>query len=267
MRVEINVLGPLEVSVGGVPVVPTASKPSQVLAILALNAGRVVTADTLTDELWAGNPPRSLVSTLHTHILKLRRNLDRALAGTGELTAKDIVVTRRAGYLLNVEPAAVDAIRYEQLSTAGRRAVNEGHPERASRTLAEALRLWRGPVLADVPIGPQLEIEAMRLDENRLGDLHLRIEADLRLGRHHQLLGELVTLCRRYPMLENFCAQHMIALYRSGRQSQALVAYRTLRDEMVAQLGVEPSPQLRRLHSAILTGEASAEDLTVTFNS
>ncbi|HEV7648551.1 MAG TPA: AfsR/SARP family transcriptional regulator [Actinophytocola sp.] len=266
MRVEINVLGPLEVSIGGVSIVPTASKPSQLLAILALNAGRVVTVDSLTDELWAGRPPRSVVSTLHTHILKLRRNLERALAGPGELTAKDILITRRAGYLLNVEPAAVDAIRYEQLSSAGRKAVNEGHPERASRTLAEALRLWRGPALVDVPIGPQLGIEAMCLDENRLGDLHLRIEADLRLGRHHQLLGELATLCMRHPMLENFCAQHMIALYRSGRQSQALTAYRRLRAEMVEQLGVEPSPRLRRLHSAILTGEASIEDQTVVFH-
>lgn len=266
MRVEINVLGPLEVSVGGVSIVPNASKPSQLLAILALNAGRVVTVDSLTNELWARHPPRSVVSTLHTYILKLRRNLERALADSGELTAKDILITRRAGYLLNVEPAAVDAIRYEQLSSAGRKAVNEGHPERASRTLAEALCLWRGPALADVPIGPQLGIEAMRLDENRLGDLHLRIEADLLLGRHHQLLGELATLCMRHPMLEHFCAQHMIALYRSGRQSQALTAYRRLRAEMVEQLGVEPSPRLRRLHSAILTGEASIEDQTVVFN-
>jgi len=266
MRIEINVLGPLEVSIGGVSVVPTASKPSQLLAILALNAGRVVTVNSLTDELWASHPPRSVVSTLHTYILKLRRNLARALADQGELTAKDILITRRAGYLLDVEPTAVDAIRYEQLSSAGRKAVNESDPERASRTLAEALRLWRGPALADLPIGPQLEIEAMRLDENRLGDLHLRIEADLGLGRHHQLLGELATLCMRHPMLENFCAQHMIALYRSGRQSQALTAYRRLRTEMVEQLGVEPSPRVRQLHHAILTGRTPVENANVVYN-
>jgi len=106
----------------------------------------------------------------------------------------------------------------------------------------------------------------LRLDENRLGDLHLRIEADLKLGRHHQLLGELATLCVRHPMLENFCVQHMIALYRSGRQSQALAAYRRLRGEMVEQLGVEPSPRVRHLHHAILTGQASVEDTSVMFN-
>jgi DNA-binding SARP family transcriptional activator len=266
MRVEINVLGPLEVSVDGLSVVPTASKPSQLLAILALNAGRVVTASSLTEEIWASHPPRTGVTTLHTYILKLRRNLDLALAGDSTLTAKDILVTRRAGYLLNVEPTAVDAIRYEQLSSAGRQAVNEGDHETASKTLAEALRLWRGPALSDLPIGPQLAIEAMRLDENRLGDLHLRIEADLRLGRHHQLLGELATLCVRYPMLENFCVQLMVALYRSGRQSQALAAYHRLRKEMVEQLGVEPSPRVRQLHHAILTGQAAVDAPNVVFN-
>jgi DNA-binding SARP family transcriptional activator len=266
MRIEINVLGPLEVDVGGVSIVPTASKPSQLLAILALNAGRVVTVNALTEEIWASNPPRSVVPTLHTYILKLRRNLDMALAGHGDLTSKDILITRRAGYLLNVEPTAVDAMRYERLSTAGRQAVNEGDHERASRTLADALHLWRGPALSDVPVGPQLAVEALRLDENRLGDLHLRIEADLKLGRHHQLLGELATLCVRHPMLENFCVQHMIALYRSGRQSQALAAYRRLRGEMVEQLGVEPSPRVRQLHHAILTGQAAVEESAMMYN-
>lgn len=266
MRVDIKLLGPLDVSVNGVSIVPTASKPSQLLAILALNAGGVVTTNSLSEELWGSRPPRSVITTLHTYILKLRRNLDVALSGRGELTAKDILVTRRAGYLLDVEPAAVDAIRYEQLSAAGRSAVNDGDHETASRTLADALRLWRGPALADLPIGPQLEIEAMRLDENRLGDLHLRIEADLRLGRHHQLLGELATLCVRHPMLEDFCVQHMTALYRSGRQSQALAAYRRLRTEMVEQLGVEPSPRVRHMHHAILTGQPLMEDPNVVFN-
>ncbi len=267
MRVEVNVLGPLEVSVDGTSVVPTASKPSQLLALLALNAGRVVTAGALTEEIWASHPPRTGATTLHTYILKLRRNLDLALAGhPGRTTAKDVLVTHRAGYVLDVAPTAVDAIRYERLSSAGRQAVNAGDHETASRTLAEALRLWRGQALADLPVGPHLSIEALRLGENRLGDLHLRIEADLRLGRHHQLLGELASLCARHPMLENFCVQHMIALYRSGHQSQALTTYHRLRAEMVEQLGVEPSPRVRQLHHAILTGQAAVEDPNVVFN-
>ena len=266
MQIEIKVLGPLEFSVCGVSIVPTASKPSQLLATLALNAGRVVTVDALTSEIWAGDPPRSVVPTLHTYILKLRRNLDQALAGQTEVTAKDILITRRAGYVLSVEPTAVDAIRYEQLSAAGRQAVNESDHERASRTLGEALRLWDGPALVDVPVGPHLAIEAMRLDENRLGDQHLRVQADLNLGRHHQLLGELATLCARHPTLENFCMQHMIALFRSGRQGQALAAYRRLRAEMIQRLGVEPSAQVRQVHHAILTGHGAVEDPNVVFN-
>jgi DNA-binding SARP family transcriptional activator len=266
MRVEIKVLGPLEVSIGGISIVPTASKPSQLLAMLALNAGHVVTLEALTDEIWDYQPPRSGVPTLHTYVLKLRRKLQDALVGEKDVTSKDILITRRSGYLLNLEPSDVDAVRYDRLSAAGRGAVNDSDHERASRTLGEALRLWRGAALVDVPTGPQLTIEATRLEENRLGDLHLRIEADLRLGRHHQLLGELATLCARHPMLENFCTQHMVALYRSGRQSQALEAYRRLRASMVDQLGVEPSPRVRQLHHGILTEQPVIDDPDFVFN-
>jgi DNA-binding SARP family transcriptional activator len=254
MRIEIKVLGPLEVSLGGTSIVPTASKPSQVLAMLALNAGHVVTTSALTDEIWDCRPPRTWLPTLHTYILKLRRRLQQALAGETGVSAKDILSTRRSGYLLDVEPTDVDATRYDQLSTAGRQAVNRNDHETASRTLGEALDLWRGPALADVPTGPQLGIEALRLEENRLGDQHLRIEADLRIGRHHQLLGELASLCARHPLLENFCAQQMVALYRSGRQGEALDAFQRLRSNMVTQLGVEPAAKVRQLHHDILTG-------------
>lgn len=260
MHVEIGVLGPLEVSIEGVSIVPTASKPSQLLAMLALNAGHVVTVQAMAEEIWGTDPPRSGVPTLQTYILKLRRMLNHALADDGDVSSKDVLSTRRSGYLLDVEPYAVDAMRYGQLSAAGRQAVNEGDHATAAHYLAEALRLWRGPALADVPTGPLLEIEARRLEEDRLGDHYLRIEADLKLGRHHQLLGELATLCARHPLLENFCNQHMVALYRCGRQSQALEAYRRLRTEMVDQLGVEPSPRVRNLHQAILTGRAVEED-------
>lgn len=260
MRVEIKVLGPLEVSVGGVSVVPTASKPSQLLAMLALNAGHVVTVSALMEEIWDHSPPRSGIPTLQTYILHLRRKLQDALVDNGRRTSKDILITRRTGYLLDVQPQDVDAVKYDQLSAAGRRAVNDGDFVTASRMLGAALNLWRGPALGDVPTGPQLEIEAMRLEENRLSDLDLRIDADLRLGRHHQLLGELATLCARHPMLENFCAQFMLALYRSGRQCQALDAFQRLRAIVVDQLGLDPSPRLRQLHRAILSGDPAVDD-------
>lgn len=259
MRVEVKVLGPLEVDVGGVSIVPTASKPCQVLAMLALKAGCLVTTAELTEEIWGSTPPRSSVATLYTYVLKLRRRLQHALAPDGKSNSKEVLITLRNGYLLDVDPENVDAVSYEQLSAAGHDAVNQGDHEAASRMLGEALRLWRGPALADVPTGSQLTIEATRLEENRLGDLHLRIDADLRLGRHHQLLGELATLCARHPLMENFCAQHMIALYRCGRQNQALEAFRRLRSEMVTQLGFEPSLRLRQLHQMILTGDMTLD--------
>lgn len=263
MQVEIGVLGPLEVSVGGVSIVPTASKPSQLLAMLALNAGTVVTVRALAEEMWGARPPRSGVQTLQTYILKLRRMLQRALADHEDVSSKDILITRRSGYLLAVEPGDVDAMRYDRLSAAGRQAVNEGKHEAASDMLSQALRMWRGSALDDVSTGPLLTIEAVRLEENRLGDLYLRIAADLQLGRHHQVLGELATLCAQHPLLENFCAQHMVALYRSGRQSEALDAFRRLRTEMVEQLGVEPSPRVQNLHQAILSGYAVADELGI----
>lgn len=254
MRVEVGILGPVEVSVSGISIVPTAGKPSQALAMLALNAGDVVTMRALIEEIWCARPPRSSVQTLQTYILKLRRMLQLAIVERGDVSPKDILITRRSGYSLAVEPGDVDAIRYDRLSAAGRKAVNEHDYVAASTMLAEALRLWRGPALVDVSTGPLLAIEVVRLEENRLGDLFLRIEADLKLGRHHQLLGELATLCARHPLMENFCTQHMIALHRSGRQGQALEAYRRLRADMVEQLGVEPSRRVRDLHEAILSG-------------
>jgi SARP family transcriptional regulator, regulator of embCAB operon len=234
--------------------------------MLALNAGHVVTVANLTEEIWGTDPPRSGVPTLHTYILKLRRMLQHALPETADVCSKDILITRRSGYLLDVEPGDVDATRYERLSAAGRQAVNESDHATAAHMLAEALRVWRGPALHDVSTGPVLTIEAVRLEENRLGDLYLRIAADLNLGRHHQVLAELATLCARHPLLENFCAQHMVALYRSGRQSQALEAYRRLRTEMVGQLGVEPSPRVRSLHQAILSGQSVVEDANIAVN-
>jgi DNA-binding SARP family transcriptional activator len=260
MQVEIGVLGPLEVTIDGISVVPTASKPSQLLAMLALNAGHLVTVRALTEEIWGSRPPRSGVPTLQTYILKLRRMLQGALAGAGDVSSKDILITRRPGYVLAVEPGDVDAMRYDRLSEAGRQAVNAGDHAAASHLLTEALRIWRGPALADVPTGPLLGIEAVRLEENRLGDLYLRIEADMKLGRHHQLLGELAALCARHPLLENFCVQHMVALYRCGRRSQALEAYRRLRTDMVVQLGVEPSPQVRSAHQGILSGHLIVDE-------
>jgi SARP family transcriptional regulator, regulator of embCAB operon len=154
----------------------------------------------------------------------------------------------------------VDLVHYNRLASAGRAAGAAGNFVKAERLLSRALELWRGPVLVDVVAGPQLEIESVRLAESRLTDLTLRIDADLYLGRHHQLLGDLAALCARHPFMENFRAQYMLALYRSGRPGQALEVYHEMWSTIRDHLGVDPSPRLRELHRAILTGDALVDD-------
>ncbi len=260
MNVDIKVLGPLEVSVGGMSVVPTANKPSKLLALLALNVGHVVTTSTLIEEIWDQQPPRTYLSTLQTYVLKVRKNFEDAAIAAGESSPKDFVITKRNGYLLDVAPEAADITEYTSLSKAGRRAANVGDHVATSRLLEAALKLWRGPALTDILVGPHLAVETARMEENHLGDLELRIDAELQLGRHHEVLGDLATLCARYPMSEIFYTQHMLALYRSGRQWRALQTYRQIRNTTAEQLGIEPTPRLQRLHHAILCGDPKMED-------
>jgi DNA-binding SARP family transcriptional activator len=260
MRAEINVLGALEVSIDGTSAVPNASKSRHLLAMLAMNVGKLVTTSALKEELWGNRAPRSATSTLQTYVMHLRNLIRDALPPADEHLVREILVTRHAGYLLRVDPEAVDAIRYERLATAGRTAGAAGDHASAERLLSQALGLWRGPVLVDLEAGPQLEIEAMRLAERRLTDLTLRIDADLCLGRHHHVLGDLTALCARHPYMENFRAQFMLALYRSGRPGQALEVYHEMLTLIRDQLGVDPSHRLRELHQAILTGDPIVDD-------
>ena len=260
MSVEIKVLGTLQATVCGVSIVPSAPKQRQVLALLALNAGQVVTASALTEEIWGGRPPRLPLASLQTYILHLRRKLAVALAEDGGLSSKDVLVTGPGGYTLDVPIGNIDSGRYEQLVAIGRRAVNHGDYATAAKTLDEALKLWRGRALVDVTIGPQLQVERTRLEENRLSTLDLRIDADLRLGRHRQLLDELAALCARHPWFENFHAQYMLALHRSGLPWRALEVYRRLYATVGKHLGVDPSRNLRQLHQAILSGDPVVDD-------
>jgi SARP family transcriptional regulator, regulator of embCAB operon len=253
---EIKVLGPLEAHENGRSIVPTAAKPRQILALLALEAGQVVPVPTLIEELWRMEPPRSALTTLQTYILHLRRQIDAALGPNSGISAKQLLATRHNGYQLNVE-GGVDVHKYERLTSAGTRAAERGDHEAASRLLRSALEVWRGPALVDVQAGLRLGIEVIRLEESKLSVLELCIEADLRLGRHYPLLSELAKLNASYPMHENLCAQFMIALYRSGRQWRALDVYRGLRDTLVDELGVEPSARLQQLQRAILRSDPS----------
>jgi DNA-binding SARP family transcriptional activator len=256
--VDIDVLGALDVKENGVSIAPTAPKPRQVLALLALHADQVVPVAGLIEELWAGNPPRSARTTLQTYVLQLRELItvalekDTPVEGEPARSAKDVLVTSPGGYLLVTGGGTSDVREFERLAGTGYRAMDAGDFPGAARKLREALSLWTGAAFADVQTGNQLQMEAKRLDESRLCALDQRIEADLRLGRHRELLAELTVLTSRYRTHENLHAQFMLALHRSGRRGEALDVYHRLRSTLVRDLGLEPSARLRRLQQSIL---------------
>jgi DNA-binding SARP family transcriptional activator len=259
---EIKVLGPLTAHEHGVSVVPSAAKPRQILALLALHSDHVVTVPTLMAEIWGERIPRSASTTLQTYILQLRRKIAATLAGDPARDAKDVLVTQFGGYLLRVLPGQVDVQEFEQLVADGRLAFDAADYRTASRLLGDALALWQGPALVDVRAGSMLELEVLRLEENRMAALERRIDADLRLGRHAEVVPELRVLTARHPMHERFCAQLMVALHRSGGSWRALEAYQRLRGALVTELGLEPSPSLRQLHHAVLSGDTALDQQT-----
>ncbi|MET8845270.1 AfsR/SARP family transcriptional regulator [Streptomyces rubiginosohelvolus] len=253
---DIAVLGALDVRENGVSLTPTAPKPRQVLAMLALDADQVVPVTTLIEELWGERPPRSARTTLQTYVLQLRELISTAIErdpeGAPARTAKDVLVTLPGGYMLSTSGGASDVHDFERLAGMGYRAMDAGDFAGAARQLGDALALWTGSALADVQTGTQLEMETRRLEEIRLCALDQRIEADLRLGRHRELLGELTVLVSRYRTHENLHGQFMLALHRSGRRSEALGVYQRLRTALVREMGLEPSPRLRRMQRSIL---------------
>lgn len=266
---DIDILGALDVRENGVSIAPTAPKPRQVLALLALHADQVVPVGGLIEELWAGKPPRSARTTLQTYVLQLRELITVALhadlqaaQGCPPRTAKEVLVTSPGGYLLVTGGGTSDVREFERLAGTGYRAMDAGDYPGAARKLREALGLWSGAPFADVQTGTQLQMEAKRLDESRLCALDQRIDADLRLGRHRELLAELTVLTSRYRNHENLHAQFMLALHRSGRRSEALDVYHRLRGTLVRDLGLEPSARLRRLQQSILMAAPETPLLT-----
>ncbi|WP_371671408.1 AfsR/SARP family transcriptional regulator [Streptomyces sp. NBC_00289] len=252
---DISVLGPFRATLAGVPVHLTAVKPRKVFALLALQADEVVSVASLVEEVWGESPPRSVQTTLQTYILQIRHVIGAALGDErAELPhgAKSVLVTEPGGYRLDTQGGLIDAREYDALSSVGHRALEQGDWAEAASYFGRALALWHGRALADVQCGAQLEVEATRLDESRMSVLHGRIEADLRLGRHHELVGELSGLAARHPLHEGLHEQLMLALYRAGRRSDALEVYRHLRNALNQSLGLDPSPGLEHLHRAVL---------------
>lgn len=228
---EVSLLGPLEVRVDGRALTLGGGKPRGLLAMLALNAGQAVSTDRLVEGLWGEEPPATAAKMVQLYVSQLRKAL--AVAGDGEG-----LITRGRGYELRLGPDGLDVARFQQL-------VDQG----AAR---EALALWRGPPLDDVAGEPFAAAEIGRLEEMRLGAVEQAIDADLAAGRHREVLAELERLVRQEPLRERLHAQRMLALYRSGRQADALAAYRQARRALVERIGVEPGSELRGLHDRML---------------
>jgi DNA-binding SARP family transcriptional activator len=245
---EIRILGPLEVVADGDPVDLPSGKPRLLLAALVVHASQVVSTDRLFEFLWHGQPPDSAANTLQTYVSHLRRSLE---PDRGPHQRSRLLITREPGYLLALERDQIDAVRFERLVGQARPALASA-PDRAAALLQTALSLWRGEPLADFTFEPFAQAEITRLTELRLTALEDRIEAELALGRHAVVCGELAQLVGDHPLRERLSGQLMIALYRCGRQAEALGAYADLRETLVGQLGIDPSPALGRLQAAIL---------------
>jgi SARP family transcriptional regulator, regulator of embCAB operon len=258
---DVKILGTLMISLGGTSVTPTAPKPRVVLAMLALHSNYVVLIDTLSTELWGESAPRSARTTIQGYIVHLRKLVAAGLPPHERARAKEIVVTAPGGYRLDTG-GEVDVWHFEELARAGHRARQDGDFAGAARSFSAALACWRGPVLADVQLGPHLRVDATRFEEARLNVLDCRIEAELRLGRHHELLGELAALVARYRTHEGLSAHLMLALYRSGRRCEALEVYRRLHSSLANEQGLEPTPSLRRLQRSMLIPDRGAAEST-----
>ena len=235
---DLRLLGPVEASVDDHPVAIGAGKPRALLAMLALNEGNAVSSERLIDGLWGEAPPATAPKMVQIYVSQLRK----AFKGSGNGAE---IVTRGHGYELRLGAGEVDARRFERL-------VADGAPR-------EALALWRGPPLDDVATEPFAGLEIRRLEELRLTAIEQAFEQDLAAGRHAEVIPEIQSLLAQEPLREHLHGLRMLALYRSGRQADALGAYRRARDELVNAIGVEPGPELRRLHEAILRQDPSLD--------
>ena len=250
--IDYRILGPLEVSADGRVIEIGGPKLRILLVILLLRANQSVPRDVLAHELWGEQPPPGAQGSLDVYVSRLRKAL-------GPYANGSVLITRPGAYSLLVEEGQLDARRFERLVEQGRAALTRNAPDQAAARLRAALKLWRGPALADLADGPGPRIEAFRLEELKLSATEDRIESDLALGRHADVVGELEALVAAHPLRERLQGQLMIALYRCGRQAEALEAYQASRRKLVEELGLEPGPALQRVERAILQQDASLD--------
>jgi DNA-binding SARP family transcriptional activator len=242
---EFGILGPVQVVRDGQVLGVGGPRQRAVLALLLVAAGRVIPAERLAEELWGGCPPPGAAGTLRAHVSRLRTLL----------RPDAVLVAQGGGYALAAGPGQLDAARFERLAGAGREALEAGVAAVAASRFGEALGLWRGPALADVADVDPLAREGARLEELRLLATEGRIEADLALRRAAEVIGELEGLLAEYPVRERLWRLLVLALYRAGRQADALAAYRRARKMLAGELGIEPGQELRALEQAVLRQE------------
>jgi DNA-binding SARP family transcriptional activator len=248
LTVEYRILGPLEVLVDGEPTELGGPRQRALLAVLLTRVGLTVSRDALVDALWGDDPPASAANVLQTYVSHLRKALP-----------PDRLVTRSPGYALEVGADSLDLHRFEREAAKGRRLLSDRDAEDALAHFDEALGLWRGPPLSGVGEAPFAAVEAARLEELRLAALEDRFDAILALGRHRQAVPEIEAFVGQHPLRERPRAQLMLALYRSGRQSDALSVFRDTRTLLVDELGIEPGQALRDLNAAILRQDLALE--------
>ncbi|MGW3659742.1 BTAD domain-containing putative transcriptional regulator [Streptomyces sp. NPDC005151] len=241
---SIRVLGAVEITGSRAGRTPSAPMAKRLLASLLLHANEAVRVSTLVDELWDGEPPRLARKTIQTYVYQLRKEF---AGGFGER-----LLTCPNGYQVSLGRDEYDLWQFEQYLARGHVALDEDDPREAARVLRAALALWRGDAFANIDTGPSLAALIAPLADARMTTIRLRAEADLRLGRHQQILGELRQLTAEHPLNEDFAGQFMLAAYRSGQRTAALHAFAQLRRALVSELGIEPSHRLQRLQSDVL---------------
>ncbi len=247
--VKFTTLGSLQIWNGHRDCSPKTPKVLQVLALLLVRANRTVRTESLIQELWGEEPPRSALTTIQTYIYQLRRLVEREqLAASGE----DMLITRSPGYTLVIQSGQLDLQTFCDLREEGR--VHFGHRRfaEASSNLRAALKLWTENPLANVKLGAQLSAHVVDLQEQRRNTLQLAIESEMELGLHRELIAELRSMTAVYPLDEWFHQQLMRVLVRSGRRSDALWVFRNLRSTLGDELGIDPSPETQKLHSELL---------------
>ena len=255
---DYRILGTLEVRDDDRVVGLGGEKPRALLAILLLHRNEVVSADRLIDELWGESPPASASRTLQAYVSRLRKALSNGNSGPSGSNG-GVLLTQGHGYLLRIAPAELDLDRFSDMAERGRDALAAGNPREAADLLREALELWRGPPLAEFTYEPFAQAPIAQLEELQLGAVEERAEAELALGFGRELVGELRDLVSRHPLRERLRGQLMLALYRSGRQAEALEVYQDFRRALSEELGLEPGPGLQQLELAILARDPALE--------